>query len=78
MASEIHDIYRRLCEDDRFAEVNAALRRGVVDDTLIYEIALSEFESEPNTRAAAADFAGKHDLDVVDAGSGLLLLRPRS
>jgi hypothetical protein len=75
MTDSMHDLYQRLCADERFDDVGAALGRGVVDGALVYEITLSEFDADPDLRAAAEEFAAEHGLEVVDGGGGSLFLR---
>jgi hypothetical protein len=75
MSESMHDLYQRLCADERFEDVGAGLGRAVVDDVMIYEITLSNLDAEPDVRAAAEEFAAKHGLVVLEAGDGTLVLR---
>lgn len=74
----MHDLYQRLCADERFDGVGAGLGRGVVDDILVFEITLSGLEGDPEVRRAAEDFAGEHGLVVVETGDGSLVMRHRA
>jgi hypothetical protein len=75
MAEPMDDLYQRLCADHRFDDVRAGLGRGVVDDAMIYEITVSEFDADPDVRASVDEFAAEHGLVVLEGEPGSLVLR---
>lgn len=75
MTESMHDLYQRLCADDRFDVVGAGLGRGVVDGALVYEITLSALDADLDVRVAAEEFAAENGLVVLEGGNGSLVLR---
>jgi hypothetical protein len=75
---DINDVFRSLVEDERFKDAGLARGRGIVDNVLVYEIRITDFEFDAGMLAELQDLADREDLILnVENGNATLRQRPR-
>ncbi len=75
---DINEVYFALADDERFKGAIMARGRGIVDDVLVFEIRIEDFEVGPETTAALQEVAERENLTLtLDKGKALLRQRPQ-
>lgn len=75
----IHDVFSSLADDERFNGAGLALGRGVVDNAMVYEIRITEFEFDAASLAALEEVSAQEGLALaVDGGTATLRQLPVS
>jgi hypothetical protein len=78
MARDIDDIFRSLDEDERFKGAGLSRGRGVMEDVLVWEIRISDFDLDAETLDYLNGFAEREGLILnVDNGNVVLSRRPQ-